>query len=108
MRIKFACLLNRRNPVSPFDALGHLINLLAPAWAVAALLALAIKAIWRRESQALAWRRLALWGGLGGTAAVLGGVAWLAHDGKMLGYGLMILGVVLPQWWLSLRLGTKR
>lgn len=85
------------------NALGHLINLFAPAWGVAALMAVAIKLVWRREHLALSWRRLLLWGGSGGTVAVLVALAWLAHDGTMLGYGLLLLGVVLPQWWLMLR-----
>lgn len=90
------------------NALGHLVNLFAPAWGVAALMALAIKLIWRREQHALAWRRLLLWGGLGGSLAVLLALAWRAHDGTMLGYGLMLLGVVLPQWWLTLKPGSTR
>ena len=86
--------------LSPIDAFWHLSNLFAPAWIVAALMALLIKLLWRREFRTLAWRRLALWGSAGGSLAVIVALAWLGHDGKMLGYGLMLVGISVPQWWL--------
>jgi len=89
--------------LSPLDALWHIANLFAPAWAVAALVAVAAKLLWRRELKSLAWRRLALWGAAGGSLAVVAALVLLGHDGKMLGYGLMLLGISLPQWWLMLR-----
>lgn len=89
--------------MTPLDALWHLTNLLAPAWVVAALMALGFKLLWRRDLKALAWRRLALWGGMGGCVGVLAALALWGRDGKMLGYGLMILAIALPQWLLSLR-----
>lgn len=89
--------------MSPLDALWHIANLFAPAWVVAALLAAAAKLLWRRELKSLSWRRLALWGGLGGSLATVAALVLLGHDGKMLGYGLLLLGISLPQWWLTIR-----
>ena len=89
--------------LSPIDAFWHLSNLFAPAWIVAALMALFIKLLWRREFKTLAWRRLALWGAAGGSLAVIAALVLLGHDGKMLGYGLMLVGISLPQWWLMMR-----
>jgi len=89
--------------LSPIDAFWHLSNLFAPAWIVAGLTALFIKLLWRREFKTLAWRRLALWGGAGGSAAVIVALAWLGHDGKMLGYGLMLVGISVPQFLLMIR-----
>lgn len=86
--------------MSPIDAFWHLANLLAPPWLVAALLALAVKAVWRRSTHSLAWRRLWWWGGLGGTVGLLAALAWLGRDGQAAGYGLLLLGVALPQWWM--------
>lgn len=86
--------------MSPLDAFWHLTNLFAPAWGVAALLAAAVKLVWRRDAAALPWRRLWVWGGLGGSLALIAALAWLGRDGKMLGYGLLLLGISLPQWWL--------
>ncbi|MDT9001132.1 hypothetical protein RQP53_17775 [Paucibacter sp. APW11] len=89
--------------MTALDAFWHLANFLAPAWVVSALLALLHKLIWRRELKAMAWRRLALWGGLGGTLALVLALLLLGHDGKMAGYALLLLGVVLPQWALTLK-----
>lgn len=89
--------------MSPLDALWHLVNLFAPAWVVAALMAMGLKLLWRRELKSLPWKRLALWGGLGGCLGVVAALALLGRDGKMAGYGLMIVAIALPQWGLTLR-----
>lgn len=89
--------------MSPLDALWHFINLLAPAWIVAALMAMGLKLLWRRELKNLSWQRLALWGGMGGSIGILAALWLLGRDGKVMGYGLMVLAISLPQWFLSLR-----
>lgn len=89
--------------MSPLDALWHFTNLLAPAWIVAALMAAGFKQLWRREFKSLSWRRLALWGGIGGSIGIVGALLVLGRDGKVAGYGLMILAIAVPQWALSLR-----
>jgi hypothetical protein len=89
--------------VNPLDAFWHLANFFAPAWFVAALLALLSKLLWRRSVGTLSWQRLALWGGIGGSLGLLAALVLLGRDGKMLGYGLMLMGVVLPQWGLQLK-----
>jgi hypothetical protein len=86
--------------MSPLDAFWHIANLFAPAWGLAALLAVAIKALWRREANRLSWRKLWAWGAAGGTAAVIGSLILLGRDGRMAGYALLVLGVALPQWIL--------
>lgn len=89
--------------MSPVDAFWHFANFLAPAWVLAALMALGLKLLWRREYKGLAWRRLTLWGGVGGMLGLIAALALLGRDGKMLGYAMLIAGVALPQWWLTLR-----
>ncbi len=91
--------------MSPLDALWHLLNFLAPAWAVAALVAALAKLLWRQELKGQTWRRLALWGGIGGSLGLIAALALFGRDGKMAGYGLMIGAVALPQWWLAFRPG---
>ena len=86
--------------MSPLDAFWHLANLFAPAWGLAALLALAIKALWRRDARALRWLKLWGWGSAGGCAAIVAALVLLGRDGKMVGYALLVIGVALPQWWL--------
>ena len=90
-------------PLSPLDAFWHLSNLFAPAWSVAALMALGAKLLWRRELKTRSWQNLTLWGGVGGSLALLLALLLLGRDGKMAGYGLMLLGISLPQCYLSLR-----
>ena len=89
--------------MSPIDAFWHICNLFMPAWTVAALLAGSAKLVWRRELKALSWKRLALWGAAGGSLAIIAALILLGRDGKMLGYALMLVGISLPQWWLTLR-----
>jgi hypothetical protein len=91
--------------LNPLDAFWHLSNFFLPAWAVAALMAGGAKLLWRRELKALAWRRLTVWGGWGGSAGLILALVLLGRDGKMLGYGLMLLGISLPQCILSFRPG---
>lgn len=88
--------------MSPLDAFWHFVNLFAPAWGLAAMLALAMKALWRRDLKAVRWRRLWVWGGIGGSVAIVAALALLGRDGRMAGYALLLLGVSLPQWWLGL------
>lgn len=89
--------------MSPLDAFWHLSNLFLPAWAVAALMALSVKLIWRQAAGGLGWRPLLLWGGAGGSMATVLAVFALGKDGTMAGYGLMLAGVTLPIWALTLR-----
>ena len=86
--------------MSALDAFWHIANLFAPAWGLAALLAGAIKGLWRREAKSLSWRRLWVWGAAGGTAAVLAALILLGRDGRMVGYALLVLGVAVPQWFV--------
>ena len=86
--------------MSPVDAFWHITNLFAPAWGLAALLALAIKGLWRREAKSLGWRKLWAWGAAGGSAAVVISLVVFGRDGRRAGYAALVLGVALPQWYL--------
>ena len=85
------------------DAFWHIANLFAPAWGVALLVAALAKLIWRSELKSVSWRRMAVWGAAGGSVAVVLALALLGHDGRIVGYGLMLVGISLPQWWLLTR-----
>ena len=54
----------------------------------------------RCHSRGVVW---GLWGGSCGTLACIAALAVLGRDGTMAGYGLLLLGVALPQWRLMLR-----
>ena len=85
------------------DAFWHIANLFAPAWGVALLVAALAKLIWRADLKSVSWRRMAVWGAAGGSVAVVLALALLGHDGRIVGYGLMLVGISLPQWWLLTR-----
>ncbi len=89
--------------VNFLDVLWHLANFLAPACTVAALQAGACKLLWRRQLAPHSWARLTAFSALGGGLAAVLALVWTGHDGKMLGYGLLLLGTSLPLWWLMLR-----
>ncbi|SEL70062.1 hypothetical protein SAMN05216359_11450 [Roseateles sp. YR242] len=87
--------------MNPLDVVWHLCNLFIPAWAVAVLMALALKLLWRERARGMAWSSLALWGAAGGSMAALFAVLIFGRDGSMAGYGLILLGVTIPQWGLT-------
>jgi hypothetical protein len=85
--------------MGPLDALWHALNFFAPAAGVALLAAAAAKLLWRRELAAIAWQRLALWGGLAGAAALVGGLVAFGRDGKMTTYAGLVAATALALWW---------
>lgn len=87
--------------LNALDLIWHLCNFLAPAWVVAALMAGALKLLWRQDLRSRGWRQLWLWGGVGGSLALLAALVLLGRDGRLAGYGLMILAIALPQWALA-------
>lgn len=89
--------------LTPLDAFWHLTHLILPAWTVAALMAMFVKLFWKKSAGSLTWAQLTLWGGAGGTMALLAALLLMGRDGTMAGYGAMLLGVTLPQWGLTIR-----
>jgi hypothetical protein len=85
--------------MGPLDALWHALNFFAPAVAVALLAAGAAKLLWRRELAGVAWHRLALWGGVAGAMALVGGLIAFGRDGKMATYGALVVATALALWW---------
>ncbi len=89
--------------MGPLDALWHLLNFFAPAFAVGVGTAGLARLVWRRELRSVAFTRLAAWA-IGG--CVIGLVAALVafeRDGRMAGYGLMLAGGTVALWWAGLR-----
>ena len=85
--------------MGPLDALWHALNFFAPAVGVALLAAGAAKLLWRRELAAVPWHRLALWSGLAGAAALVGGLVAFGRDGKMATYAALVVATALALWW---------
>lgn len=88
--------------MGPLDAFNHLLNLFAPAAALAVLLVLGGRLCLRHcRSPYTWWTQMALQLLLGCAVLVAGLVLW-GHDGKMLTYAALVLAGGTGQWWLQL------
>ena len=85
--------------MGPLDAVWHLINLFVPALGLAALAALAVKLLWRRELKSVSWRRLTTPAALVCSATTVGGLVAFGQDGRMATYGAMVVLCALTLWW---------
>ena len=80
--------------------MNHLLNFTAPAAMVALLLVLVARVFWRKESSALAWYAQAAIIFIVGCAALLASLWLLGRDGRMVGYGALVLAAASVQWGL--------
>lgn len=85
--------------MGPIDAFWHLLNLFLPALGLGALAAAGARLLWRQETRAVAWWRLALAASAAGAAATVGGLLWFGQDGRMASYGAMVVAAALTLWW---------
>lgn len=92
--------------MGPVDALWHLLNFFVPAVGVGCLGAAAVKLLWRREMAGVRWRRLALWGGVAGSLALVAGLLLFGRDGRIATYGLLVLATALAFWAAGCRPGA--
>lgn len=89
--------------MGPVDALWHLLNFFAPALGVGVITAAMARLVWRRELQGARFARLALWAVAGCAVGLVAALVAFGRDGKMAGYGLMLLGCAATLWWAGLR-----
>jgi hypothetical protein len=89
--------------VGPLDAAWHLMNFFAPALGVGCLTALMAKVVWRRTLHGAGLIRLSLWSTLGCALGLVAALVLFGRDGKMAGYGLMIVAGAVCLWWTGLR-----
>ena len=89
--------------MGPLDALWHLANFFGPALGVGLIAAGLCKLVWWRGLRAVPFQRLALWAVGAGALALLASLAIFGHDGRMAGYGLLMLCTALALWWQGLR-----
>jgi len=81
-----------------FALLNHLVNLLAPALAVGALLPLLARLVRQGNAVRRSWLRQSALNALAGVAALLGGLVYFGHDDKMASYGAMLLACATVQF----------
>jgi hypothetical protein len=89
--------------LGPLDATWHLLNFFAPALAVGALTAVLAKLVWWRELRAVPWLPLGGWGSVGAVVGLVAALVVFGRDGKMAGYGLMLVACSAGLWWRGLR-----
>uniref|UniRef100_UPI0035B1D1D3 hypothetical protein n=1 Tax=Hylemonella sp. TaxID=2066020 RepID=UPI0035B1D1D3 len=82
------------------DILFHLLNFAAPALGLAVLLPLLGRPFFKPQAALLPWWGQMLVNLVLGIAALVLGLWWLGRDGKMMGYGLLVLAVASSQWLL--------
>ena len=87
------------NPVSPLDAVWHLLNFFAAAVVTGVLTASAARLVWRRELGRIGWWRLMAWGV--GPAMLASALALVVtgRDGRMSNYAAMVCACALGLWW---------
>jgi hypothetical protein len=92
--------------LGPLDAVWHLLNFFAPAIGVGCLTPLLAKLFWRGSLHG-SLLRLAAWTSLGGALGLIAALALFGSDGRMAGYGLVVLGAAVALWWAGLRRSTS-
>jgi hypothetical protein len=81
------------------DGLWHLLNFFAPAVGVGVMAAWLAKLLWWRDLKSVSPWRMALWAVAASSLALVAGLLWTGHDGKMATYGAMVVACALALWW---------
>jgi hypothetical protein len=90
----------------PLDLIDHLLNFIAPALAVALVLALLARWMFGRDAAAPGfWVQLAI-NFLAGVAALSAGLWYFGRDGKMATYAALVLVCGSVQWLWAM--GSRR
>lgn len=87
--------------MGPLDAIWHLFNFLLTPIGLGLIAASLCKLAWWRPLRAVRWGRLAL--PAAGVAVLIQIIflVWLGRDGRMLTYGVQVVGVALALWWTA-------
>jgi hypothetical protein len=84
--------------MGPLDILLHLSSFVAPALAVALVVALMARLIFSRQAAGLAWWTSAAINLIVGVVVLAAGAWYFGVDGKMVTYAAMVLAVGSSQW----------
>jgi hypothetical protein len=93
--------------MDPLQQFWHVLNLLLPPVAWAALHSALCKLLWRRELAALSWLRLTAWCSLAAETSYLAVSWWTGHDGSMWAYGATLLALALITWLVGFAPGRR-
>lgn len=84
--------------MGPLDLLNHLLNFLAPALWMAVLVTLASRLFMKKKSLALSLRAQMTVNFVSAAGALVLGLWFFGHDGKMATYAGMVLLSATSQW----------
>lgn len=87
--------------MGPLDLFLHLSSFVAPAVAVALLVALAARVVMPRQSAASPWWAQAAINSIVGVLVLVAGLWHFGVDGKMATYAALVLAVAGCQWVCS-------
>jgi TRAP-type C4-dicarboxylate transport system permease small subunit len=93
--------VTRRFAMNPLDLLDHLLNFVAPAFAVGFLCAILGRIAMRRVGSSLAWWAQGAVNFLVGVAVLAMGLVVFGHDGKMATYAGLVVACGTSQWLVS-------
>jgi len=97
---KYLRLLNYPK-MGPLDTFIHLLSFVAPALAVAVLVALAARVIMPRWPTGPAWWVHIAINFIAGVAALVAGLWYFGVDGKMATYAALVVAIAACQWLSS-------
>lgn len=84
--------------MAPLDLAIHLLNFLAPAFAVAVLVAFAGRLLLPRNTRPQRWWLPLAFNFAAGSAALGAGLVLFGRDGRMLTYAALVAAVATSQW----------
>jgi small basic protein len=87
--------------MGPLDLFLHLLSFMAPAVAVAVLVALAARLVMPRQSASRSWRAHAVVNSAIGVLVLAAGLWHFGVDGKMATYAALVVAVASCQWFCN-------
>lgn len=84
--------------MAPLDLFNHLLNFVAPAFAVGFLCAVLARLTVRKSAASLAWWVQGAINFVVGAVVLAAGLAIFGHDGKMATYAALVVACGTSQW----------
>ncbi|HET7834596.1 hypothetical protein QTI17_24360 [Variovorax sp. J31P179] len=87
--------------MAPLDLFNHLINFVAPAFAVGFFSALLGRLTMRKAAGTPSWWLQGAINFIVGVAVLAGGLVYFGRDGKMATYAALVLACATSQWLVA-------
>lgn len=86
--------------MDPLSSINHLLNFLAPAFAVALVLVIGSQIFDRKRAKTVGWLKLFAINFVIGATVLLGGLIVFGNDGKIWTYGSLVVISATSQFFL--------